>query len=276
MATARRIPNGSLSFLAALVLLIILGGGERAVTAQSPVAELPPIKLVRISERLCPASVDPSTGTWQQARTTCPQAIEGMVFTLASSDASYVIPLAVNTRGETEWHEVPFGVPYSIGRAASLDYGVAWVACRFASNLDPCGSRHRANLSSVREQDRHRRRRAGPGNLHDRRVLLVRYPEDRGIAGGVGHSRSPLPSIRRWLADTQMPACMPNRKRKPDASPGTSEVAQQDRPRPPPQRGSADPEGARVDIRGWQCPFHVDLRGAVARPACGLYQTTSR
>ena len=199
MVTARRIPNGYLHFLVGLVLLLAFGGWQGVTTAQSPVAEQLPIKSVRVYERLCPASVDPSAGTWQDARTACPDVAAGMVFTLTSGNPSYPqVPLTVNAQGQVEWPEVRRAPVHdrACGSSSLARPGLPAGSPR-VSIL--CGSGHRANLYGTRALNRDRRRRTVAHELPAHRMLLVRCPEDRGFAGGAGLPRS-HPGFGGWTS----------------------------------------------------------------------------
>ena len=259
------------------VLLLSLGGWEGAATAQSPIAGQPPIKSVRVFERLCLPSVDPSAGTLQEARAACPDVADGMVFTLTSRDPSYPpIPLTVNSLGEAEWREVPSSVPYTIAHGGSFDYGAAWVTCRFASSLDP----------AVPDTERTFR---PPPPAHTIEIgasepvlstyLVVEcYWFDFLVTAELPEESDPTatatPSGEE--ADTTNAGAQTEPETQETTS-DTSEATPVDTADTSTSNEVAPTgSGARVDIRGWECPFHVDIRTATAAELQSICQQPFR
>ena len=298
MAIARRIPSRFLQFLVVLILLITLGGAENAATAQSPVAEQLPIKVVRIFERLCPASVDPSAGTWRDARTSCPDVADGMIFTLTSDDSSYPqIPLTVSASGAVEWPEVPSGMPFTIAHGGSFEFGAAWVACQFIGNLDPAvqdterifwAPEHSISIG------------ASEPALSTYRVIDCYWfdmPKTAGVLAEPEATATSTPNPAVDVADTSNAGVLAEEEAAPTATPNpNSEVADtanagvQAEPDTSaagtPESGAISPAdtsimdttnagvqtepdaGAHVDVQLYVCPFHSDAH-LQAIPACG-------
>ena len=122
-------------FFALLVVLILIAGALPA-RAQSPVAN-PTIKVVYLYEQACAAGIDPGTGSLQEAVDACPQSLEGVAFTLASQDSSHPSEThTTNAIGDTEFREIPSGIPYTIQESIPEGYGDPWVRCQFFTNLD--------------------------------------------------------------------------------------------------------------------------------------------
>src|SRR5215218_8021805 len=261
-------------FIVAVSLCMTVLGSLQPVSAQSPVAEQPPIKSVRIFERLCLPSVDPSAGSLQDARTACPDVADGMVFTLTSRDPSYPqIPLTVSTLGETEWREVPSGVPYTIEHTGAFEYGTAWVSCRFASSLDP----------AVPDTERTFRPTVpahaieiGASEPVLATFLVVEcswfdFPVTADVLDESEPTATPDPNVE--VADTTNAGVQAEPETQ-DSAPDTGEATPGDATTA--NAVALTGSGARVDIRGWECPFHVDIRTATAAELQSICQQPFR
>ena len=267
MVTARRIPKRTPPIPGGHPAAAQLGGWESTAAAQSPVAEQLPIKSVRVFERLCPASVDPSAGTWQDARTACPDVAAGMVFTLTSGDPSYPqIPLTVNALGEVEWREVPSGVPFTIAHGGSFEI-TARPGLRVGSPAVSIPRSRTRNESSGRPSTRIVIGASEPA-LSTYQVIECYWfdiPKTAGVLAEPDPTVAPTSNPAVDVADTTNAGVLAEQETQASASPETSEAALPDTADASITNAEAltDPgTGARVDIRAWQCPFHFDYAAA--------------
>lgn len=208
------------------------------VAAQSPVAQpvaQPQIKLIHLYEHTCPAGVDPTVGTVIDAIGVCPQAAPNVAFTLTSQDPTFAPQThPTDSLGATEWHEIPSTAPYAIQQTVPAGYDSPVVRCQFGMHFDPSFGYMEQTLSA-------------PGGRLD---IGVTDPTLTGY-GDVSCYWFDLPS-RPPDAQGESVA------QQPEAAVAESPDAAQAEASPPSAAQGAQPEGTRLDIRAWECPFHYD------------------
>jgi hypothetical protein len=225
------------------MLMLILGA--LPAHAQSPVAQ-PAIKLIHLYEHTCPAGIDPRAGTLDEATAACPQSIPSVSFTLTSQDPSFAPQThTTNSSSDTEWQEIPSGIPYSIQQAMPQGYANPVVRCLLGQSLTPGVGTTELTFETVQ----------GRLDIGTSDLSLTYFLESSCYWFDI--PTAPLDTAASQAQEAVQSEAFSDATATP-AQQGALGQETQAVIEASPEVIAAQTGGTRLDIRAWQCPFHYD------------------